>query len=287
MASLPAPIRLLRPKQWIKNGFIFAPLFFAHAFISLEAWLLTLLAALAFLLISCTVYVANDLKDVEEDRIHPVKKNRPLASGEVSQNTAIWLVIACLGAASGVLSLLPLYCSLIAATYIWLNLAYTMWLKRIAIIDVFFIASCYVLRVLMGCAALAVTVSPWIILTTFLLALFLGFGKRYHEMSIPEYVRIKPNLQHYSRELLDRLVLICGGAALMTYAIYTTEMAHQIGRTEMVYTVPFVAFGLFRYLQSLYVYQQGGEPEMVIFRDKVQLINIALWLAITLFIMSY
>ena len=282
---MPAWIRLLRPKQWIKNGFVFAPLFFANEFGSQQAWYATLLAALAFLLLSCSVYVANDLKDVREDRVHPIKRKRPLAAGEISENTAIWLVIACIGLASGVLSLLPLSCSIVAAIYIWLNLAYTMWLKHIAILDVFFIALCYVLRVFMGGVALAVPISSWIVLTTFLLALFLGFGKRYHELSIPKYAHGKPNLRHYSRELLDRLIVICGGAALMTYAIYTTEIARQTGKTEVVYTVVFVAFGLFRYLQSILVYKQGGEPESVIFNDKVQLANIALWLLVTVGIM--
>ena len=282
---IPAWIRLLRPKQWIKNGFVFAPLFFANEFTSLQAWYATALAALAFLLLSCSVYVANDLKDVREDRVHPVKRKRPLAAGEISENTALWLVMACIGLASGVLSLLPLSCSIIAAIYIWLNLTYTMWLKHIAILDVFFIAFCYVLRVFMGCSALAVVVSPWIVLATFLLALFLGFGKRYHELSIPKYAQGKPNLRHYNREYLDRLIVICGGSALMTYAIYTTEIARETGRAHIVYTVVFVAFGLFRYLQSIMVYKLGGEPESVLFSDKIQLANVALWLLVTVAIM--
>ncbi|NBX02958.1 MAG: hypothetical protein EBR02_02605 [Alphaproteobacteria bacterium] len=282
---MPAWLRLLRPKQWIKNGFIFAPLFFAHQFTNLHGWEMTLAATLAFIFVSSVVYVANDLKDVEEDKLHPVKCNRPLAAGTVSENAAIWLLIGCVGAASGVLSFLPFGCQVIAAIYIWVNLVYTHWLKHMAIVDVFFIAICYVLRVLMGCAALAVTVSPWIILTTFLLALFLGFGKRYNEVNIPEYVRIKENLQHYSREFLDKLVMICAGSALMTYAIYTTEIARQIGKVEMVYTVIFVAFGLFRYMQTIYVYNKGGEPEVAIFTDKVMIANLVLWLGTTLWIM--
>lgn len=174
---------------------------------------------------------------------------------------------------------------MIAGIYLLLNLAYTFILKHIALLDIFFIAVCYVLRVLMGCYALQVTVSSWIILTTFLLALFLGFGKRYHEMGFEDYVKSKPNLQQYSRPLLDKLVIISGGAALMAYAIYTTEMSRQLGKVEMVYTVAFVAFGLFRYLQMIYVYDQGGEPESVILKDKWQLINVVLWLSVTLAIL--
>jgi 4-hydroxybenzoate polyprenyltransferase len=278
-------LRLLRPKQWIKNGFVFAPLFFAHQFESPAAWQLTILAALYFLTISCMVYIGNDIRDIEEDKLHPVKKNRPLASGEMAVFPA--LMMACVFAAVSVFiaTMLPSACSAVALTYIGLNIIYTCYLKRVALIDIFFIAFCYVLRVLMGCYALGVTVSPWIILTTFLLAMFLGFSKRYHEVGVPGYAASKPNLRHYNRELLDRLVAICGGATLITYAIYTAEVANKIGKVEITYTVAFVAFGLFRYLQSIYVYGQGGEPESIILHDKMQLINLALWLVTTLWIL--
>jgi 4-hydroxybenzoate polyprenyltransferase len=282
---MPPWIRLLRPKQWIKNGFVFAPLFFAHKFLDPQQWLITALAALAFLSISCMVYIGNDIRDMEEDRLHPVKRMRPLAAGTISVAQALllaggFIVIAVLSVGA-----LPYRCGMVIGIYLALNLLYTFYLKRIAIVDIFFIASCYVLRVLMGCYALAVTISPWIILTTFLLALFLGFGKRYHEMGFAEYVKAKPNLQHYNRELLDRLMTISSGAALITYAIYTAEIARQTDKVELVYTVAFVAFGLFRYMQSIYVYHQGGEPETVIFRDKWQIANIAAWLATTLWIL--
>jgi len=282
---MPPAIRLMRPKQWIKNGFIFAPLFFAHQFTHPASWGLTLIAVAAFVLLSSAVYVGNDIKDIAEDKLHPVKSKRPLASGDMSVGSAIALGIGLVAAALAVLAILPPACGIIAAIYVCLNVVYTLWLKKLALLDIFFIAMCYVLRVLMGCAALSVTVSSWIILTTFLLALFLGFGKRYNEMAIPDYVKIKPNLKQYSRELLDRLVIICGGGALMSYAIYTTEMARALGHVEMVYTVGFVAFGLFRYLQCVYVHGQGGEPELVILKDKLQLLNIALWLICTLYIL--
>ncbi|MFW0777985.1 MAG: UbiA prenyltransferase family protein [Rickettsiales bacterium] len=282
---MPATLRLLRPKQWIKNLFVFAPLFFAGQFKDAGAWQLTIYAALCFLFVSCVVYVCNDIKDIEEDRLHPVKCKRPLAAGEILSFQAILLACILAAAAMFVATLLPPACAVVAVIYVLLNLLYTFVLKRFALIDVFFIATCYVLRVLMGCYALGVIISPWIILTTFLLALFLGFGKRYHEMGFEEYVRKKPNLQHYNRQLLDRLVNISSGAALITYAIYTAEVAEKTGKVELVYTIAFVAFGLFRYLQAIYVYDQGGEPETVILKDKLQLLNIALWLAVTLWIM--
>jgi 4-hydroxybenzoate polyprenyltransferase len=283
--KLPA-LKLLRPKQWTKNAFVFAPLFFAHAFLSPEGWYLSIVAALAFLFLSCAVYICNDLRDVDEDRLHPVKKFRPIAAGQIRALQAGLLACVFAALAAFTLTLLPLPCAVVAVIYIALNFGYTLYLKHIAIVDVFFIAFCYVLRVLMGCYALQVTISPWIILTTFLLALFLGFGKRYHEMGFEAYARQKLNLQHYNRDLLDRLVTITGSATLITYAIYTAEISRQIGKVEMVYTVAFVAFGLFRYLQSIYVYNQGGEPESILLKDKLQLTNIVLWLVVTLWIIS-
>jgi len=279
-------IKLLRPKQWTKNGFVFAPLFFAHEVSNFSAWYYVTMAAFCFLLISCMAYICNDIRDIKEDQRHPVKKRRPIASGEVSVIHAG--LIACVFAALAVLVMtaLPYQCSIIAAIYISINLAYTFFLKRIAIVDVFLISFCYVLRVLMGCYALQVSVSPWIILTTFLLALFLGFGKRYHEMGFEDYAKYKPNLQHYNRNLLDRLVTITGGAALITYAIYTAEISRQLGGVSVVYTTAFVAFGLFRYLQTIYVYNEGGEPENIILKDKFQLVNFVAWLVVTMWLLN-
>ena len=278
-------LRLLRPKQWIKNGFVFAPLFFSGQFIDVGAWQQTLLAALAFLSVSCVVYVINDIRDIKEDRLHPVKKNRPLASGELSVPGAwgIGFAMACF--VLPLLLQLPVGCMMVAGVYVASNVLYTLVLKRLAIADIFFIGFCYVLRVLMGATVLAVAISPWIILSTFMLALFLGFAKRYHEISIEGYAKVKPNLQQYSKEFLDRLVTITGGAALMSYAIYAAELATSTGKVELIYTVGFVAFGLFRYMQSVYVYNKGGEPETIILTDKLQLANLVLWLATTVWIL--
>ncbi|MGE0754768.1 MAG: decaprenyl-phosphate phosphoribosyltransferase [Alphaproteobacteria bacterium] len=278
-------IRLLRPKQWIKNGFVFAPLLFAGQFQQPGAWQQALLAALCFLSISCVVYVINDIRDRIEDTHHPVKRNRPLAAGELTVATA-WMIAGSLAlVALALLANLPPACTNVAALYVGLNILYTLQLKHVAIADIFFIAFCYVLRVLMGAYALAVAISPWIILSTFTLALFLGFGKRYHEIAILAYVEHKPNLRQYSREFLDRLVIISGCSALMSYAIYAAELAAETGKVELIYTVGFVAFGLFRYMQSIYVRGLGGEPETIILTDRAQLVNLTLWLATTLWVL--
>ena len=278
-------LRLLRPKQWIKNLFVFAPLLFAGRMLEPESWLAALLAALCFLCIACAVYIINDLHDLAEDRAHPMKKQRPLASGEVRETQAALMACALVALALFLLAMLPKACALVMLAYGALNVSYTFFLKRVAILDVFVLAFCYVLRVLMGGVAIAVYVSPWIILTTFFLALFLGFAKRYHEMGVEGYVAVKANLQHYTRPFLDKLVMLSGGSALITYAIYTAEVGVKRGQMELCYTVAFVAFGLFRYLQSVYVYEQGGEPETVILKDRWQLANGIAWLAAMLALM--
>ncbi|MDX2072814.1 MAG: UbiA prenyltransferase family protein [Alphaproteobacteria bacterium] len=283
---MPPLFKLLRPKQWIKSGFVIAPILFAQQYEVASAWVVILRAALAFALAASAVYIVNDFCDRAEDRLHPVKSKRPLAAGTVGVPAAMMLAALCV-LLSGLLLLgLPAQCVWVVAVYAALNVFYSLFLKKYALLDVFFIASCFVLRVLMGCFALAVMISPWIILTTFMLALFLGFGKRYHELGIEGYAAHKQNLQHYSRELLDRLVVICGASALVCYAIYTADIATHTGNVDIVYTVAFVAFGLFRYLQSIYVRGQGGEPESVILKDRWQWINIALWLATTLIILG-
>ncbi len=275
-------LRLLRPKQWIKNGFVIAPIFFSRQFESLAAWQLTCYATMAFGLAASAVYIFNDILDRAEDATHPVKRLRPLAAGVVSVPSASLLAVACAVLSGVLLQRLPGDCAMVVAAYVVLNIFYTVELKHHGLLDVFLIASFFVMRVLVGCLALSVMVSPWIILTTFMLALFLGFGKRYHEMGVEGYVARKRNLQHYSREFLDRLVTICSAAALVSYAIYTAETASDLGNINIVYTVPFVAFGLFRYLQSIYVGGQGGEPESVLLHDKWQWVALALWLGCTL-----
>lgn len=279
-------LRLLRPRQWIKNAFVIAPIFFSRQFANPDAWHMTLLATAAFTLIASAVYIFNDYYDRAEDQKHPVKSTRPLAAGLVSVGGAIITAFICIMLGIGLLHFLPPHCTWIAIAYILLNSAYTLRLKRYALLDVFFIAACFVLRVLMGCFALSVMVSPWILLTTFMLALFLGFGKRYHELGVAGYAAHKHNLQHYNHALLDKLVVICAASALVCYAIYTADIARYTGDVAIVYTVAFVAFGLFRYLQSIYVYGQGGEPESVILHDPWQWVNIALWLMMTMVLLG-
>lgn len=270
-------IQLMRPLQWVKNVFVLAPLFFSYQFKTFESWIPSLTAVWCFILISSAVYIVNDINDVKEDRSHPRKRKRPIASGKISTLNAAFLAAFLFLVAIISLLTLPLACSITAAIYIILQVAYTYKLKNHAIFDVLIIASGFVLRVLVGSYAINTPVSPWIILTTYLLALFLGFGKRYHELSLDGYGRKRQSLQRYSKPLLDRLIGISCVSALLSYALYAVETARLLEKTELVYTVIFVIFGLFRYLQVLYLDDKGGEPEKILLKDKIFFLNGIIW----------
>lgn len=278
-------IKLIRPKQAVKSVFVFAPLFFSFKFLEPVAWMETILAALAFLATAGIVYIFNDICDVEEDRAHPRKCHRPLAAGHVTVFQAKIFALILLATTLILLSRLPVACTVIIAIYALLQIAYTCSLKKQAIIDVLIIAMGFVLRVCMGSYAINVPLSPWIILTTYLLALFLGFGKRYHELSVKGYDDKRHSLKKYSKPLLDRLIGVSCAATLLSYALYAIETARSLDKTPFVYTVVFVVFGLFRYLQVLYIDEGGGEPEKVLLEDKIFLGNGIIWFTTTILIL--
>jgi len=284
---IPPIIRLLRPHQWTKNFFVFAPLLFAFEYENLDSWRYALLAFFAFTFMAGACYVLNDLKDAEHDKLHPTKKRRPIAAGEVSKSTAITLLVISL--LISIICVLPLSeeSRVILALYGLLNVAYSLLLKRFALIDVMSIAAGFVLRVLMGGFAIGVEVSSWIILTTFLLAMLLGFGKRYHEMGVEGYSDARESLQGYSKPLLDRLLGISCATTLMSYALYCTETGRNT-TPYLVFTVIFVAFGLFYYLQKVYTSDKPGvgEPEQLVLKDPIFIANAVLWLGSTLWLLQ-
>ncbi|NDF12233.1 MAG: decaprenyl-phosphate phosphoribosyltransferase [Proteobacteria bacterium] len=275
-------LKLMRPKQWIKNLFVVAPLVFSMTFYDSVNVIHTIIAVAVFIAASSAVYVMNDICDVKADRKHPKKKHRPIASGEVSVPTAMVLLVALVCAGIYGIRFLPINCAVITTIYILLNIFYSFKLKHIAILDVSLIAVGFVLRVLMGAAAISVDVSPWIILATFLLALFLGFGKRRHEVTTPSGNKTRSSLNEYTAELLDNLINVTCAAALMCYAIYAVDVARTTHKVEFVYTVGFVALGLFRYLHFIYVSNKGDSPENAIYQDRLFLLNLLLWLGISL-----
>ena len=268
---------VMRPYQWVKNGFVFAPLIFALGFNNHENWVLTIIACFSFICASSVVYIFNDMADIKNDRQHPEKRLRPLAAGLVNIRQALLVAAFLIGIMVGFVMVLPYQTWLILGLYLAQNILYTFWLKRVAIIDVLLIALGFVLRVLMGGYAINVPISPWLLMATFMLALFLGFCKRYHEL------RRLPNsetaaLGAYNMNLLDRMISVTCGGALMTYMLYTVEIAAKFHDNRIVYTVVFVVFGLFRYLQYVYYSKKGGTPEKILYNDLLFIGNIVLWL---------
>jgi len=286
--SVAALVRLARPQQWVKNAVVLAGVVFAE--MADQPWAVAeaLLALVAFILASSSIYVFNDLQDVAADRLHPLKQHRPIAAGTVSRSAAARYSII-LGAAALVLaSLVTPTLGLIVAIYLAMMVAYTLWLKQVAILDVIVIAIGFVLRAVGGAVAVAVPISPWLLTCAFLLALFLGFGKRRAELiglgSGASLHRL--SLQGYTAPLLDQLVGITAVSALVVYTIYTFTSSSVPTNDSMVYTVPLVAFAIFRYLYLVYGRGLGGSPESLLFRDRWLLAVVVLWGVVALVLVT-
>lgn len=279
-------LRALRPAQWMKNGVVAAAYFFAWGDSSqrahvrgVEPLLLELLAVVCFCCVSSGVYLVNDVRDVEADRAHPVKRLRPLAAGLIGPRAA--LAVAGLLAAAGLCGaalLQHLYVAVLAS-YALMQLAYTFGLKRVPYVDVFVIATGFVMRAVAGAVALSVRISPWLLLCTFLLALFLALCKRRHEkISLDgQGEQHREALVGYDRHLLDIQIGITASATLVCYAIYTlsAETVQRFGTARLGLTIPFVVFGLFRYMELVYRHDEGGRPEKVLLTDRVLMATLA------------
>lgn len=280
MSSL---LRSLRPKQWTKNFFVFAGLVFALKFFDLPLLIKTGWAFVFFCILSSAIYLINDVKDAESDRKHPTKKHRPIAAGLV--NPALALTVAVVLAIGGLLGAFWLNYAFaeVALTYFVLMLFYTFWLRDIVILDVFSIAAGFVLRAVAGVVVINVELSPWILICTTLLALFIALGKRRHELvalagSTHEHRKI---LSEYNPLLLDQMIGAVAGSTVMAYALYTLWPANvaKFGTNNLVYSVPFVLYGIFRYLYLIYQKEKGGKPEELLLTDLPLLVNIIFWIS--------
>lgn len=279
MTVVAAMVRLMRPQQWIKNAVVLAGLVFAEMSDQPRAVVEAVLALIAFILASAAVYVINDLQDAEADRHHPAKRVRPIAAGVVSERQAALVAGAlALGSMSLSLAVTPSLTAVIL-TYLLLMVGYTRWFKRIPILDVSIIAIGFVLRAVGGAVAVDVPISPWLLLCAFLLALFLGFGKRRAELIDlgVDAGRHRRALDGYTAPLLDQLVAISAVSALVTYGVYTLISASAPVSDVLVYTVPVVAFAIFRYLYLIYGKGLGGSPESLLFRDGWLLAAVVGW----------
>lgn len=291
MSTIPAIIRSMRPAQWLKNVLVFAPLIFAHQALEPDALLRSAAVFALFCLTSGAVYLVNDLLDRASDREHPVKCRRPIASGELSPAAAI-AAAALIGAGSlFAATLLDPRVALVLGVYLFNNLLYSRVLKHLVILDVMTIAAGFVLRVVAGGFAVGVPLSSWLLLCTSLLALFLGFGKRRHELVLLESNASthRPILAEYSPYFLDQLIAVVTTSTLVTYALYTMDPAvHQkLGTPYLPLTIPFVLYGIFRYLYLVHQKMEGGDPSQIVFSDRPLLANVLLWAATAFFILYY
>jgi len=286
---LKALFKTMRPRQWTKNVFIFAALVFDKQLFVVDSFLRTLAGFVLFCLISSSVYIFNDLADVEADRQHPEKKNRPIASGKLSVNTAwaagIVLVIFTLVFAY---LLAPLF-ALIVGAYFVLNLAYSMSLKHISILDVLIIAAGFVMRVGAGVTLIHVErFSPWLYIVMFLLSLFLGFGKRRAELALltDGAGSHRKVLDGYTLSLLNQYIMIVSGMTIIAYSLYTFSAPNVPENHSMMLTIPFMVYAIFRYLYLIEVEKAGGTPEEILLSDRPFQVSMLLW-AVTVIIIFY
>lgn len=273
----------MRPRQWTKNVFVFVPLFFDRKLTDPESLLRTLAAFVLFCLMSSAVYLMNDLVDIEKDRQHPKKKNRPLPAGELSPAVAaLAAVVFALGSLLAGYYLTP-NLALILLIYLLLQIAYTLWLKNIVLVDVLVVSSGFILRIAAGVAVIDVErFSPWLYVFSGFLALFLVLGKRRHELVLlgDEGASHRSILSEYNIDLIDRMLGIVTTGAVVAYSLYTFLAEGLPANHAMMLTIPFVLYAIFRWLYLIHVRHEGGAPEDIVLRDRPLQLDIILWVVV-------
>jgi 4-hydroxybenzoate polyprenyltransferase len=274
--------RLMRPHQWIKNVLVLAALIFAKRLFIFHDVILALIAFIAFCALSSAAYVINDIVDREADRLNPEKRDRPLARGDITVEAA-WRVATALGGIALVLSIaLGRAFVGIALLYIALQAAYSFWAKRVMVVDIIAVSIGFVMRAFAGGVAIKAEVSPWLAFITFALALLLVLGRRRHELIAlgDAATAHRGALEFYSVRLIDQMISIVAGATLVGYMIYTasSEVESKLGTRHLYLTVPFVAFGILRYLYLIAERDEGGDPARMLLGDTPLLIAVGLWL---------
>ncbi|MCW1969520.1 MAG: decaprenyl-phosphate phosphoribosyltransferase [Anaerolineae bacterium] len=280
-------IKTMRPKQWVKNGFVFLPLVFDFKLFMMPPLLNTLIGFGVLCFLSSVVYLVNDAVDAPQDRLHPKKKNRPIAKGIISVPLAIgWAVVL------GVISLslafwLNTNFGVVAAIYLVMQIAYSFALKQVVLVDVFVIAIGFVLRVVAGIPLVAAErFSPWLFVCTLFLSLLLGFGKRRQEIvELKGGNSTRAILREYNLPLLDQIIPIITTGLIISYSFYTFSAPQLPNTHAMMLTIPVAIYGLFRYLYLVHVRGEGGAPDELLFRDRPLLLAVALFLLIAVWVL--
>ncbi len=275
-------LKLIRPHQYVKNLFIFMPLFFAGQITNIELLGNAILAFAAFSLSASAIYILNDYQDIEDDRLHPKKKNRPLAAGTVSTKFAIFLMVILLLVGLSAMASLSWQAVAIVFIYIILNVAYSLQLKHIAIIDVTIISIGFVLRLFVGAATTGTSLSMWIVITTFLLAMFIALAKRRDDVVIflDTGKKMRKVVDGYNLQLIDGAMTIMASVVVVAYILYTTSLTVvQRMHSEYLYlTALFVILGILRYLQITLVEKNSGSPSLVVLKDRSMQVIILAWI---------
>jgi len=271
----------LRPEQWTKNLLLFAGLLFGGRLLELDAVITAMAGFAIFSALSGATYLLNDIWDREADRRHPLKQTRPIASGQLDISTGAWSAAILIAGAIGTAWLLSPRLAGIAAAYVGLLFFYSTTLKHVVIVDVLAIAGGFVLRAVAGAIAVDVPIGSWLLVCTTLLALFLALSKRRHELVLlgEDASRHRPSLEHYSPYLLDQMIAVVTASTLIAYTVFTTspDTAQRLGTSRLVFTVPFVLYGIFRYLYLVHQRLGGGSPAEMLLTDRPLLLCVALW----------
>lgn len=272
----------MRPKQWYKNLVIFIGIVFSLNLLNINLWIDVIGAFAIFCALSGSIYIINDIVDIEKDKNHPKKRLRPIASGKLKANYAIMSVIILVILSFAASYLINSLFLITALTFFILLLVYSLFLKQLIIVDIMIISTGFVLRAIAGCLAVGVLISPWLIICAFLLALFLGIGKRRHELVLlgDNAANHRKILDGYSTEMLDQMINITTSALIMSYSLYT----FFTGKLAIMLTIPFAFYGLFRYIYLVHAKNFGGEPEML-FKDKGMVFSMALWVLLVILVL--
>lgn len=283
-------LKLMRPHQWIKSLFVFMGVIFSHAWADTALVQSAVLAAVAFSLLSSGVYIVNDIVDIESDRQHPKKKHRPLAAGNIAIPLAsVWAAMLVASAlAIGYLVSVDVLWLLLA--YLVLNAGYSAGLKQIAVLDVFLIAAGFLLRILVGTEGIGIPPSQWLLLCGLMITLFLGFTKRRAEMMVADDSgrRTRKVLQQYDAGLLDSFIAITATSAIIAYSLYTVnaETIRIHGTSDLIYTVPFVVYGVFRYILRLHMHRRGEDPARELISDWHIIVTVLAWVFVVMWLIG-
>lgn len=289
MRELTAFIYLIRPHQWIKNSFVLVGVLFGFKNVQILDWIHAVYAFFAFCLIASTVYIINDIYDVESDRMHPKKCARPIAAGIISAKTALIIVILIIALAAILAIFASVKVFVIVVLYLLINILYTIKLKKLPVLDVFCISSGFMLRLLAGTVGIGISPSKWLLVTGMMITLLLGFGKRRSELTGSSGAEARKSLDQYSIPLLDTYIAVCAGATIISYGLYTvaSETIALHDTSNLLWTMPLVMLGIFRYLYLIHHCGKGQDTSKDLLNDLPLLGIVFSWLMLAVITMQF